>query len=110
MKKLLELKNDKQRLAFLDDYTNKENGWYLWKYDDDLQRRWWRYDLPDCALIVEEDDQTFNWPEKQVKPRVVNWFIIRDWTFKSRTFRDQQASKTLALAEIKRVQKEMANA
>ena len=106
MKKLLELKNDKQRLAFLDDYTNTENNWYCWKYDDDLQRRWWRYDLPDCALIVEEDQQTFTWPEKQVKPRVVNWFIIRDWTFKSGTFRDQQASKTLALAEIKRVQKE----
>ena len=106
MKKLLELKNDKQRLAFLDDYTNKENGWYLWKYDDDLQRRWWRYDLPDCALIVEEDDQTFNWPEKQVKPRVVNWFIIRDWNFQDQTFRDQQASRSLALAEIKRVQKE----
>ena len=104
------LKNDKERVAFLEDYRNTENGWYLWEDWFGMTRRFWRYDLPDCALIVEEDDQTFNWPEKQVKPRVVNWFIIRDWTFMSGTFRDQQASKTLALAEIKRVQKEMANA
>lgn len=106
MKKLLELKNDKQRLAFLDDYTNKENGWYLWKYDDDLQRRWWRYDLPDCALIVEEDQQTFTWPNVRIEWRKRDWFIIRDWSQNTKTFRDQQASRTLALAEIKRVQKE----
>lgn len=106
MKKLLELKNDKQRLAFLDDYTNKENGWYLWKYDDDLQRRWWRYDLPDCALIVEEDQQTFTWPNVRIEWRKRDWFIIRDWSQKYKTFRDQQASRTLALAEIKRIQKE----
>ena len=106
MKKLLELKNDKQRLAFLDDYTNEENGWYLWKYDDDLQRRWWRYDLPDCALIVEEDQQTFTWPNVRIEWRKRDWFIIRDWSQNTKTFRDQQASRTLALAEIKRVQKE----
>ena len=106
MKKLLELKNDKQRIAFLDDYTNKENGWYLWKYDDDLQRRWWRYDLPDCALIVEEDQQTFTWPNVRIECLKRDWFIIRDWSQKYKTFRDQQASRTLALAEIRRVQKE----
>ena len=106
MKKLLELKNDKQRLAFLDDYTNTENGWYLWKYDDDLQRRWWRYDLPDCAMIVEEDQQTFTWPNVRIEWRKRDWFIIRDWSQNTKTFRDQQASRTLALAEIKRVQKE----
>lgn len=106
MKKLLELKNDKQRLAFLDDYTNEENGWYLWKYDDDLQRRWWRYDLPDCALIVEEDQATLHYPNLHTGWIIENWFIIRDWSQKYKTFRDQQASRTLALAEIKRVQKE----
>ena len=106
MKKLLELKNDKQRLAFLDDYTNEENGWYLWESWFSMTRRFWRYDLPDCSIIVEEDDWTLTWPEKTVKKRIENWFIIRDWTFKTATFRDQQASRTLALAEIKRVQKE----
>lgn len=106
MKKLLELKNDKQRLAFLDDYTNEENGWYLWKYDDDLQRRWWKHDLPDCALIVEEDQQTFTWPNLRIEWRKRDWFIIRDWSQGAKTFRDQVASRTLALAEIKRVQKE----
>ena len=106
MKKLLELKNDKQRLAFLDDYTNTENGWYCWKYDEDLQRRWWRYDLPDCALIVEEDQTTLHWPNIHIGWCRMGWFIIRDWSQGAKTFRDQQASRTLALAEIKRVQKE----
>lgn len=106
MQTLLGLRNDKQRTAFLDDYTNAENGWYLWKYDDDLQRRWWRYDLPDCALIVEEDQQTFNWPDTRIDWCARNWFIIRDWSQRFKTFRDQAASRTMALAEIKRVQKE----
>lgn len=42
MKKLLELKNDKQRLAFLDDYTNTENGWYCWKYEITMLSRSWK--------------------------------------------------------------------
>lgn len=102
----MKFKNDKQRIAFLDDYWNKENGWYIWKEDSEIQRRWWRYDLPDCALIVEEDRQTFMWPDKRVEWRIVHWFIIKDWSFKEKTFRDQVASRSMALKELKRIEKE----
>ena len=102
----MKFKNDKERIAFLEDYRNGENGWYCWKNDAEIDRRWWRYDLPDCALIVEEGRQTFEWPKRRVEWRVVNWFIIKDWTFKDKTFRDQVGSRSMALAEIKRCQKE----
>ena len=29
-------KNDIERKQFLDDYRNEQNGWFLWKNDDDL--------------------------------------------------------------------------
>ena len=102
----MKFKNDKERIAFLEDYRNGENGWYLWKSDPEIDRRWWRYDLPDCALIVEEDRQTFEWPKRRVEWRVVNWFIIKDWTLKDKTFRDQVGSRSMALAELKRCQRE----
>ena len=31
-------KNDNERIAFLEDYRNEQNGWYLWKHDEDLDR------------------------------------------------------------------------
>lgn len=103
----MKFKNDKQRIAFLEDYWNKSNGWYIWKDYADIQRRFWRYDLPDCALIVEEDRRTFTWPEKHIEWSICNWFIITDWTLSEKTFRDQQASRSMALRELKRVEKEL---
>ena len=105
----MKFKNDKERIAFLEDYRNEENGWYLFKEIEDMQRRWWRFDLPDCALIVEEDRMTFEWPERHVGWYIRNWFIIKDWTFSEETFRDQVASRSMAMRELKRVEKEMKN-
>ena len=102
----MKFKNDKERISFLEDYRNRKNGWDLWKDVPEIYRRWWRFDLPDCSLIVEDDRQTFEWPEKRVERRVVNWFIIKDWTFKDKTFRDQVGSRSMALAELKRCQRE----
>lgn len=92
------LKNDKERIAFLEDFRNLENGWYLWKDLDDIGRRWWRYDLEDSALIVEEELRTLTYPEKRTKWIVRSWYIIRDWHL---PFADGSASRTMALAEIK---------
>lgn len=103
---MLDFRNDKERIAFLTDYRNTENGWYLWQELAAVGRRFWRYDLPDCSLIVEEDQRTFTWPEERVDWNIVQWFIIKDWTFRIRTFRDQIASRSMALMEIKRIQKE----
>ena len=105
----MKFKNDKERIAFLEDYRNEEYGWYLWKEDPDLQRRWWRCDLPDCSLIVEEDRQTFTWPSPRVEWSIVNWFIVKDWSLSTKTFRDQVASRSMALKEIKRIERQEAS-
>ena len=103
---MLNFKNDKERNAFLEDYRNIANGWYLWMEMEVIGRRFWRYDLPDCALIVEEDQATYHWPTTYVGWTTRNWFIVRDWSFEKHTFRDQAGSKTQALMEIKRIQRE----
>ena len=55
---MINFKNDKERIAFLEDDRNGNNGWYLWGDNQELGRRWWRYDLPDCAFVVEEEKHT----------------------------------------------------
>ena len=103
------LKNDKERIDFLEDYRNGNNGWYLWDSNTDIGRRWWRYDFPDCALIVEEEEYTpvecSWWKEDPSEPwRVLQWFIIKDWFA---PFGDQRGSRTMALQEIKRIEKDL---
>lgn len=95
----MKFKNDKERIAFLEDHRNEKNGWYIWKHDDDMQRTWWRFDLSDRALIVEEQLQTFKWPDKHTTWAVMHWYIINDW---HGLFADQVASRTLALAALKK--------
>lgn len=96
-------KNDIERKQFLDDYRNEQSGWFLWKNDDDLERRWWRYDLPDgTSLIVEEEKETFHWPNKHIKWEARCWYVA-EW--KNVPFSDYRASKTQALAKIKEIGK-----
>ena len=98
----LKFKNDKERIAFLEDYRNKDHGWYQWKHDEDLCRTWWRLDLSECALIVEERKQTLQWPNIHEAWIVSSWYIIRNWDL---PFADGVASRTLALAELKKEEK-----
>lgn len=97
-------RNDKERIAFLEDYRNKENGWYLWKHDEDLQRSWWRYDLKGSALIVEEQQRTYSWPNVHVAWSVMHWYIVTDWSGNT-PFGDYVASRSQALAHIKELEK-----
>ena len=104
-------KNDKERIAFLEDYRNEKkydgwNGWYLWKHDEDLQRSWWRLDLPDSAIVVEEQQRTYTWPNVHVTWTVMHWYIVTDWSGNI-PFGDFVASRSLALAKIKQIEKEM---
>lgn len=39
---------------FLLDYTNEENGWYLWLEVPQVQRRWWRRDFDGFSVVIEE--------------------------------------------------------
>lgn len=103
-------KNDKERLAFLEDYRNDRkydgwNGWYLWKHDEDLQRTWWRLDLPDgSSLVVEEQKRTFSWPNVHTDWAVIHWYIVTDWNGFA-YFGDYVASRSLALKKIKEIEK-----
>lgn len=94
----MEFKNDKERLAFLDNYRNTDHGWYQWKKDEDLGRAWWRFDFPDCAFIVEEQMRTITWPTVHLAWNVVHWYIVEDWM---KPFADSVASRTMALARLK---------
>ena len=96
---ITKLKNDKERIAFLEDYRNIDNGWRLWKGDMDLRRKWWRFDLETCSLIVEEREQTILWPKPHTDWIVSSWYVIHEW---SGLFEDGKASRTMALAEIKK--------
>ena len=99
---MLTFKNDKERIAFLEDYRNQDNGWWLWKKDNDLNRKWWRFDLTDCSFIVEEQLQTIRWPDVHEKYCVVHWYVIDNY---EAPFADGQASRTQALARLKEAEK-----
>ena len=89
-------KNDKERLAFLNE-RREEDGWYLWYEDLDLGRRMLRFDLEDCAIIVEEIDKTYFWPEEHLG-KIERWYIITDW---EAPFEDGTASRTMCLAKLR---------
>ena len=106
-----EMKNDAERLAFLDDYRNAENGWYLWKADQERQVRLYRYDVEDLeakegvSFIVEEELRTVLWPNKHLSWTVRHWYIITESGKKDWTFADQVASRTQVLNKIKDIQR-----
>lgn len=93
----IKFKNDKERIAFLEG-RRPEDGWYVWKKDDDLSRTMWRYDLPKAALICEQELKTFTWPQKHTTQNVMHWYVIEDW---QQPFGDQVASRSLALVALK---------
>lgn len=97
-------KNDNERIAFLEDYRNEQNGWYLWKHDEDLDRSMWRIDLGKVAFIVEEERRTFAWPSRHVTWVVSHWYIIPE--IAPDPFADYTASRTQALAKLKELAKE----
>ena len=94
----MKFKNDKERLAFLDDYHNTSAGWYLWKEIEDIDRRFWRFDFFDCSFVVEEQLQTLQWPYPREEWRFLHWYIVEDWR---EPFADSVASRSLALARLK---------
>ena len=100
--KMKKFRNDKERIAFLEDYTNRENGWILYRNDIEMSRRCWLLRLPDgAALIVEEELGTFTWPEVHKKWNTLTWFIIDDWKNNNKLYGDCRGSRTQALTKLK---------
>ncbi len=96
-------KNDKERIAFLEDYRNVDNGWKLWKGDMDLCRRWWRLELPGWSFVVEEQERTYSWPKKHKTWSVMHWYILPETA--DAPFGDYVGSRTNALVKIKEIEK-----
>lgn len=97
------LKNDKERIEFLEDYRNEDNGWYLWKEDKDLGRKMWRLDIEDgnTSVIVEERLQLVTYPRHEAKWLVRNWYLVVEWS--DLPFESAAASRTIVLGYIKRL-------
>lgn len=98
----MQLRNETERNVFLKDYSLGQNGWYLWKEDKDLQRRWWRRDFDDCAIIAEENLKTHTWPTIKQAWEVLRWYIIEDW---EKPFSDGTASLTQIRDKLKELTK-----
>lgn len=99
----MKLKNDRERIAFLEDYRNEQHGWHLWKSDDDLQMKIWRLDLPHSSIIVEEWLHVYEWPQRHQKWDPRCWYVVTDW---SQPLRAAAGSRSLALAMLKKELKE----
>ena len=98
------LKNDKERIAFLEDYRNEGNGWYLWKEDKDLGRKMWRLDVEggNASVIAEERLQVITWPRPEAKWLIRDWYLVTDWD-DEQPFESASASRTIVLGYIKRL-------
>ena len=77
------LPNDEARQAFLRDYTNAENGWYLWVETPEVQRRWYRRDFDGWSIVIEESDHIvkakvagYNYPKTRM---VMHMYMVEDF-------------------------------
>lgn len=102
--KIMALKNDKERIAFLEDFRNEANGWRLWKDMKSIGRRWWRLDLTGLSLFVEEELATITYPTKKEEWLTRCWFI-RTELDALHPFGDSKGSRTQALTALKDWQK-----
>ena len=81
--KTLILRNDWERSNFLKDYTNVENGWYLWQENPVIQRRWWRRDIGNCSIVIEDALHRNTFPygsyEGQDMWSILHVYLVTEW-------------------------------
>ena len=93
-------KNEKERREFLNDYTNADLGWSLWKSIPELSRRWWTAELDtDLYIVVEDQRVTYHYPTEHQAWQVLRWYITPKSS--EEPFADFQVSKTHALEKLK---------
>lgn len=97
----MRLKNDKERMAFLEDYRNEAHGWQLWKDDRDTGRRMWRLDLDwGSSIVAEERLQEVHYPKDETKWINRAWYLVIDH---GKPFENHVSSKTSVLKYIKQL-------
>lgn len=92
----LNFRNDDDRRRFLIE-RNESEGWYIWKQDHELNRRWVRVDLEAFSIIVEEREFT-NWRgEEQTS---IFWYLHGgEWG--EQLFENYSSNFTAIMAELR---------
>lgn len=94
------LRNDKERKEFIENCHNGENGWNMWKSDEDLGRYWWRCKIADDVfVVVEEELRTFVFPIKHTEIRPMRYYITPE--FFAMPFSEYIVSKTQVIDKLK---------
>lgn len=99
----LNFKNDDDRRRFLNE-RNESEGWYIWKQDHDLNRRWVRVDLEEFSIIVEERVLT-NWTGDEM---MSYFWYLHDGAWGDHPFEDYRSNYSAivtALREMKQKHK-----
>ena len=94
----LSLPNDKERMAFLDNYTDGEN-WYLAKQIGPYNRRFFAYPGDGYTIYVEDELQTVLYPAKAEKWISKSFFLVEGEI--NKPFADYRVSKTQIINWIK---------
>ena len=92
----LNFKNDDDRRRFLIE-RNESEGWYIWKQDHDLNRRWVRVDLEEFSIIVEEREFTNYMREEQTR---IFWYL-HDGAWGDHPFEDYSSNFSAILTELR---------
>lgn len=96
------LRNDKERMAFLDDYANDVNAyWYLAKMLTGYDRRFFAYRGTDYTVYVEDELQTMTWPKRHEKWISRSFYLVPDEPGTRKPFADYRMSKTMIINWIK---------
>lgn len=99
----LSFKNDDDRRRFLNE-RNESEGWYIWKQDHELNRKWVRVDLEGFSIIVEERVLT-NWTGDET---MSYFWYLHDGTWGDHPFEDYRSNYSAivtALREMKQKHK-----
>ena len=92
----LNFKNDDDRRRFLNE-RNEIEGWYVWKQDHDLNRRWVRVDLEAFSIIVEEREFTDWRGEEQTS---IFWYL-HDGAWGDHPFEDYSSNFSAILTGLR---------
>lgn len=96
------LRNDKERMAFLDNYTDDCNAyWFLAKMLTGYDRRFFAYQGDGYSIYVEDELQTLTWPKKHEKWLSRAFYLVPLENGTRKPFADYRMSKTQIINWIK---------
>lgn len=92
------LPNDKERMAFLDNYTHT-GDWYLAEALRTYGRRFWAYPGDGYTIYVEDELHTAKWPKIEEKWISKSYYLVEGEI--DNPFADYRVSKTQIVNWVK---------